>query len=98
MLLEVLAAFLLCAGIGTCFWCVAGAVLLPADRRCGAVVTLHLQGDADGLEQELRALRWLHKSGLYCAEVQLYDCGLSDEGRKLAEKLAKIYQINLHNS
>ncbi len=97
MLFELLVSFLICAGIGLCFLCVAGLVLLPMGRSCDTVVKLHLYGDARGLEEELRTLHWLRRCGFLCVGVELIDCGLNEEGRLLAAKLAQIHQISLHN-
>ena len=43
----------------------------------------------DGLEQTIKALLWLRRTGLWWGEVVIEDCGLDADGAALANALAQ---------
>ena len=77
-----LAAFGL-AGVG---WLILGALVLPG--TCLARMVVDAQGDGGGLEQTVRALRGLRRSGFWRGAVVIRDCGLTGDGTELARALA----------
>ena len=59
----------------------------PAGVRCSAVVPA--AGDGAGLEQTVRGLLWLRGDDLIDYVVVIADCGLDEEGRRMAEVLCR---------
>ena len=78
-----LAAFGL-VGLG---WLALGALLLPG--RCAVRLTVPARGGGEGLEQTVRGLLWLRRTGLWRGEVVIEDCGLDGDGAALARALAE---------
>lgn len=78
-----LAAFGL-MGVG---WLILGALVLPG--TCPAQMVIDAQGDGGGLEQSVRALLWLRRSGFWRGDVVIRDCGLTEAGGALAHALAE---------
>ena len=83
--LQFLAVLLAAFGLVSLGWLAAGALLLPG--VCPARMVVEAKGDAGGLEQTVKALLWLRRSGLWWGEVVIEDCGLSREGEALARAL-----------
>ena len=80
-------ALLAAAGLLALGWLLLGAAVAPVGRgRVYAVVPA--AGDGAHLEQDLAGLRWLEKGGMARFTVVIADCGLSGQGRRLAERLA----------
>ena len=77
-----LAAF----GLVSLGWLALGALLLPG--RCGVRLTVSARGGGEGLEQTVRGLLWLQRTGLLRGEVIIEDCGLDRDGLALARALA----------
>lgn len=80
-------ALLAAAGLLALGWLLLGAAVAPVGR--GSVYAV-VPADRDGehLEQDLAGLRWLRKGGMARFTVVIADCGLSGQGRRLAERLA----------
>ena len=80
-------AFLVAAGLLAVGGLLLGAALAPVGR--GSVyAVVPATGDGERLEQDLAGLRWLRKGGMARFTVVIADCGLSEQGRRLAELLA----------
>ncbi|WP_294549914.1 hypothetical protein [uncultured Pseudoflavonifractor sp.] len=80
-------ALLAAAGLLAVGWLLLGAMVAPVGRgRIYAVVPAG--GDGERLEQELAGLRWLEKGGMARFTVIIADCGLTEQGRRLAALLA----------
>ena len=77
-----LAAF----GLVSLGWLALGALLLPG--RCDARLTVPARDGGDGLEQTVKALLWLRRSGLWRGEIVIEDRGLDEGGAALARTLA----------
>ena len=77
-----LAAF----GLVSLGWLALGALLLPG--CCAARFTVSAQDGGEGLEQTVRGLLWLRRTGLWRGEVVIEDCGLDEDGAALARMLA----------
>ena len=78
-----LAAFgLVCLG-----WLALGMMLLTG--RCATRLTVSAQGGGEGLEQTVKGLLWLRRTGLWRGEVDIEDCGLNTDGLALARALAR---------
>ena len=84
-LLELLLALLAVFGLLCLTWLGLGWLLLPL--RCPARVILEARGSGEGLEQAVRGLRWLRRTGLWRGTVILRDTGLDGQGRALANVL-----------
>ena len=78
-----LAAF----GLVSLGWLALGALLLP--WRCEARLTVCARGRGEGLEQSIKGLLWLRRTGLWRGEVAIEDCGLDKDGLALARALAE---------
>lgn len=83
-----LAAF----GLVSLGWLALGALLLPG--RCDARLTVSAQGGGEGLEQTVRGLVWLRRTGLWRGEIVIEDCGLDREGLALARALAERHGVS----
>ena len=73
-------------GLVSLCWLALGALLLPG--RCGVRLTVSARGGGEGLEQTVRGLLWLRRTGLLRGEIIIEDCGLDGNGLALARTLA----------
>ena len=83
--LQFLAVLLAAFGLVCLGWLAVGALLLPG--VCPARMVVDAKGSGDGLEQTVKALLWLRRTGLWCGDVVIEDCGLNREGAALAQAL-----------
>ena len=82
--LEAALLLLTVLGFGAVLWLIWGRPL-----HGGAVTALiSARGDGCELEQSVRGQLWLRQSGLWQGRLILLDCGLSEEGRSIARRLA----------
>ena len=90
LLQDGLVAMLAAIGLASIMWMVVKAVLYaPMERRRqGAVALIPAQGDGECLEQQVRAVSLLRREQGVLGAV-LVDCGLSEEGLRLAQLLAR---------
>lgn len=86
-----LLALLAAIGLASILWVIAQAVLFAgSERRRGEIVALlPALGDGEGLEEQVKILRSLRNRQAPFGRVMLVDCGLSEEGRRLARLLAR---------
>ncbi len=85
-----LVALLAAVGLASIMWAVVRAVLYAGpERRGGVVALLPASGGGEGLEEQVKTLRALRGEQEVFGQVLLVDCGLTEEGRKLARLLAK---------
>jgi len=84
---QFLAVLLTAFGLVSLGWLALGALLLPG--VCPARMVVDAKGDGAGLEQTVKALVWLRRTGLWWGEVVIEDCGLNREGEALARALAE---------
>jgi len=85
--IQFLAVLLAAFGLVSLGWLALGALLLPG--VCPARMVVDARGDGAGLEQTVKALLWLRRTGLWWGEVVIEDCGLDREGEALARALAE---------
>ena len=78
-----LAAF----GLVSLGWLALGALLLPG--RCAARMVVPARDGGEGLEQTVKGLLWLRRTGLWRGEIVIEDCGLDGDGAALARMLAE---------
>ena len=64
--LQCLAVLLAAFGLVSLGWLAMGALLLPG--VCPARMVVDAQGDGSGLEQTVKALLWLRRTGLWWGE------------------------------
>ena len=83
----VLAAF----GLVSLGWLALGALLLPG--RCDVRLTVSARGGGEGLEQTVRGLLWLRRTGLLRGEIIIEDRGLDRDGLALARALAERHGV-----
>ncbi len=83
--LQFLAVLLAAFGLVCLGWLAVGALLLPG--VCPARMVVDAKGSGDGLEQTVKALLWLRRTGLWWGDVVIEDCGLNREGAALAQAL-----------
>ena len=88
-----LLALLAAIGLASIMWTAVRAVLFagPSVRREFAAM-LPVQGDGEHLEEQIRALQRLRQEQGVFGTALLVDCGLSGEGRKLADILTREYR------
>lgn len=85
-----LVAMLAAIGLASLMWTVVRAVAFSRpERKQGAFVIIPAQGDGENLEQQVHQLSHLRYEQGLVGMILLVDCGLSGEGRKLAELLAR---------
>ena len=82
---ELLAVLLAAFGLVCLGWLAMGWLLLPG--VCPARMVVDAKGDANGLEQSVKALLWLRRTGLWWGRVVIKDCGLDRDGMALARRL-----------
>ena len=82
---QFLAALLAAFGLVSLGWLALGALLLPG--VCPARMVVEAEGDGGGLEQTVKALLWLRRTGLWWGDVVIEDCGLDRDGMALARAL-----------
>lgn len=83
-------AMLAAVGLASIIWTVVRAVLFAGpERRRTVTALLPARGDGEGLEEQLRALQELRREGGGFGRVLLVDCGLSEEGLRLAGLLVR---------
>lgn len=85
-ILPFLAVLLAAFGLVGLGWLALGWLLLPGVCPVRAVV--EARGAGDGLEQTVKALLWLRRTGLWRGAVVIDDCGLDEGGAALARALA----------
>ena len=88
-----LVALLASIGLASIMWTVVRAVLFagPEVRREIAAL-LPVQGDGAHLEEQVRVLARLRQEQGVFGRALLVDCGLTEEGRKLADLLVREYR------
>ena len=86
-ILPFFAILLAAFGLVSLGWLALGALLLPG--TCDTRLTVCARGGGEGLEQTVRGLLWLRRTGLWRGEVVIEDCGLDGDGRALARALAE---------
>ena len=84
---QFLAILLAAFGLVSLGWLALGALLLPG--RCDVRLTIPAQGGGEGLEQTVKGLLWLRRTGLWRGVVVIEDCGLDEGGAALARALAE---------
>ncbi len=84
MVSEIVICALAAAGVLLVVWALAAALLLPAREDC---VLVAVSGDAEDLQQRVRAYGFLRDTGMIRTRVLIVDCGLSECGRQAAERL-----------
>lgn len=84
---DMLGLLLVLAGIALVARLAAGRLLLPAALPLR--ITLTGTGGGDGLEQTVKSLLWLRKTGLWRGEVVIEDRGLDHTGALIARTLAR---------
>lgn len=83
-------ALLAAIGLASLMWTAVRAVFFAGQpRRQGAAALIPAQGDGETLEQQVHALQMLRREQGVFGMILLVDCGLSDEGRKLAQLLVR---------
>lgn len=83
-------ALLAAIGLASIIWTIARAVLYAGpERRREIAALLPAQGDGERLEEQLLALQTLRGERGVFGRVLLVDCGLSQEGLRLARGLAR---------
>ena len=85
--LQFLAVLLAAFGLVCLGWLAVGALLLPG--VCPARMVVDAKGSGDGLEQTVKALLWLRRTGLWWGDVVIKDRGLDAGGLALAQALAE---------
>lgn len=75
-------------------WLALGRLLLPIPLSL--TVSLTGNGDGKGLEQGVKALHWLRRTGLWRGEIHIVDGGMSPQGLAVARCLVEDYQVQLH--
>lgn len=90
LLQDGLVAMLAAIGLASIMWMVVKAALYaPLERRQGTVALIPAQGDGEGLEGQVRIMERLRREQALVGMVLLVDCGLSEEGARLARLLAR---------
>lgn len=86
-MVQLIAVLLAAFGLVSLGWLALGALVLPGS--CAVRMVITAEGRGDGLEQTVKALLWLRRTGLWRGEVVIEDCGLDEGGGLLARTLAQ---------
>ena len=89
---EIMLAVVLCGAVYAVVWTLRGLLLTPILRRENADLfcVVRIEGEADGLEQAIRGLMWLHAAGKMEPAVIVAQTGeLTTEARQRAERLSE---------
>lgn len=86
-IIQFLAVLLAAFGLVSLSWLALGALLLPGS--CAVRTVVCAQGGGEGLEQTVKGLLWLRRTGLWRGEIVIEDCGLDGDGAALARALAE---------
>ena len=85
-----LVALLAAVGLASIMWTAVRAVLFAGpERRVEIAALLPVQGDGGELEEQILVLRSLREEQGMFGRALLVDCGLSEEGKRLAGILAR---------
>lgn len=85
-----LVAALAAVGLASIFWTVVRTILFaPPPQRWRTAVLISAQGDGAYLEDQVRTLERLGRDRGVFGRVLIVDCGLTEEGRRLARLLAR---------
>lgn len=87
-------AVLAVIGMACVVWLAYGWLLLPG--RCPVRAVVSASGSGDGLEQTVRGLLWLQRSGLWRGDIAIQDDGLDPAGVSLALTLARRNSIEFY--
>ena len=87
LLLDFLTALLAAFGLICLAWLGLGWLLRPAGG-CPTRMVVAARGGGEGLEQTVKALLWLRRTGLWRGELVIEDRGLDGDGLALARALA----------
>ena len=85
-ILQFLTVLLAAFGLVGLGWLAVGWLLLPGVDPVRAVV--EARGTGEGLEQTVKALLWLRRTGLWRGAIVIDDHGLDERGAALARALA----------
>ncbi len=90
-MMDAILALLAVFGLVYLGWVLFGELLAPDQPGGGGGIyaVLRAEGDGEGLEQEVNRLLWLSGRERIFQRVLLADAGLSQEGLRVAEQLAK---------
>ena len=86
-IIQFFAVLLAAFGLVSLGWLALGALLLPG--RCAVRVVVSARGGGEGLEQTVKGLLWLRRTGLWKGGIVIEDCGLDEGGAALARVLAE---------
>lgn len=85
-----LLAMLAAVGLASLIWAAVRAVLFPLSPvRRETVALIPAQGDGEYLEQQVQTLQLLRQEQNIFGLILLVDCGLSSEGKKISQLLAR---------
>lgn len=85
--------FLAAVGLTAMIWTVVRAALFSAPgRRWALAALLPARDGGEDLEEQIRALQELREAQGIFGRTLLVDCGLNEEGKKLAGILARKYR------
>ena len=87
LFLDLIGLLFILFGVACLAWMALGALLLPGLCPVRAVVAA--EGAGDGLEQTVKGLLWLRRTGLWRGTVVIEDRGLDPAGMALARTLAR---------
>lgn len=85
---EILLALLAVVGLLSIGFLAFGRLLSPAGGG-GSVTVLPGRGDGGDLEQAVRGAVWLRCGGVLAGRILIVDCGLTPEGRAVAQALCR---------
>lgn len=91
-----LLALLAAIGLASLLWAVVRGLFFSRPRfRTEAFALVAAQGDGERLEEQVRCLAALGRDSGCLSAILLVDCGLSEEGRRIAGLLAASRQVRL---
>ena len=86
-IVQFFAILLAAFGLVSLSWLALGALLLPG--RCTSRFVVSARGGGESLEQTVKGLLWLRRTGLWRGELVIENRGLDEGGAALARALAE---------
>ncbi len=95
-MMSVLIAVLAAVGLCTLLWLIFGGLLLPVGSDGTLRVYVLATGSAGNVEQILRGLCWLKRTGILGGKINILDAGLNGAGRAQVRYLIEKRYKNVH--
>jgi hypothetical protein len=86
LITDIATVIIVCGTFLLLIWLIRGLVVtpVPVDENTKLFMVVAVSGDGGNFEQTIHSLEWLRSESRIPMELVVTDCGLDDEGRRLA--------------